>query len=579
MDVITQNGCYQAHGGWVQSPQYSLTVQALSVPGTMSYSADRFKPMNLHIASATGSWHADIKYASNKRGTVGVKTARATWTPQDCITSSSTCTHYVHDLAYSLYNFSVSGKNITQASVHVAGPLAVSLNGAGTITQVASPLAPVVLNALVNGEQASFTLSNPAITGTVDYQGGSAQVNLRGAITLKDAGPLDTDIKLTMTLNSSLRARDVDHDGILDRDDNCEYDQNPAQTDSDGNGVGDDCEPREWGFAWGGDPSAASYTANSLYARSSSGLSVQISRYSDGDYVVDFPGLGQSVGGNVQVVAQGGSARCNVGWWAPSSGALQVGVHCYAPSGEARDSGFVVSYRMPGAPTQTSKGAFVWNYLPQDSGALTGAYQWNSTGATNSISYLGPGQYHVRLPGQASDYGGSVQVTAYDSAAYCKVEGWTSNGNDLDAYVRCFAPGGEPADSMFTLAFDTRVPTGAPSGGYAWGNQPDSASYTPALHYQRVEKDGVLQSASVKSKRISQGSYSVHYPRLKSTGSAALVTAYGAEPEYCNIVGWLEDGNLLGTTGTKVKLVCYDMGGNLTDSQFVSAYITDYGPD
>ena len=60
---------------------YSLTVQALSVPGMMSYSTDRFKPMNLRIESATGSWHAEIKHASNKRGTVGVKAARAIWTP------------------------------------------------------------------------------------------------------------------------------------------------------------------------------------------------------------------------------------------------------------------------------------------------------------------------------------------------------------------------------------------------------------------------------------------------------------------------------------------------------------------
>ena len=35
------------------------------------------------------------------------------------MTSSSTCTHYVHDLAYSLYDFSVDGKKITEASVQV----------------------------------------------------------------------------------------------------------------------------------------------------------------------------------------------------------------------------------------------------------------------------------------------------------------------------------------------------------------------------------------------------------------------------------------------------------------------------
>jgi hypothetical protein len=69
------------------------------------------------------------------------------------VTSSSTCTHYGHDLAYSLYDFSIDGNKVTQASVHVAGPLAVSVDGAGTITQVASPLAPVVMNAVVGGTQ------------------------------------------------------------------------------------------------------------------------------------------------------------------------------------------------------------------------------------------------------------------------------------------------------------------------------------------------------------------------------------------------------------------------------------------
>ena len=408
--------------------------------------------MKLGIESGAGAWHADIRFASNKSGTVGVKTALATWTPQDCVTSSSTCTHYVHDLAYSLYDFSVEGKKIEQASVQVAGPLAVSVDGAGTITHVASPLAPVVMNAVVDGTEASFTLLNPVITGAVNYHGGSAQVTLQGEVTLKDAGPLSTDIKLTLTLNSSLRVQDADHDGILDRDDNCEYDRNPAQIDSNGDGVGDDCEPREWGFAWASDPSAASYTANSLYARSSSGHPVKISRHSAGNYVVEFPGLGESQGGNVQVAAYGGSSeRCNIDRWAASSGALRADVHCYGLSGEARDSQFVVSYRLPGAPTHTSKGAFVWNYLPKGSGALTGAYQWNSTGATNSISHYGTGRYTVRLPGQAGGVRGSVQVTAYgESAAHCKVERWLPSGSDLDVYVyvHCFAPGGAPTDSI-----------------------------------------------------------------------------------------------------------------------------------
>jgi hypothetical protein len=577
LNVISQNGCFLKDGGWFPPQSAYLTVQqALSVPGTMSYSADRFKPLNLRIESATGNWHADIKWADNKSGAVGVKAAWSTWTPQDCVTSSSTCTHYVHDLAYALYDFSVDGKKITQASVHVAGPLAVSVDGAGTITQVASPLAPVVMNALVNGKQASFTLSNPVITGAVDYQGGSAQLTLKGSVTLKDAGPLDTDIKLTMTLTSSLRARDADQDGILDRDDNCEYDPNPAQTDSDGNGVGDDCELNEWGFALASDPSAAYYSPESSFARSSSGRPVQIVRHGVGDYVVDFPGLGGSQGGNVQVAAYGrGSERCNIGWWGADSGALHVGVICYGPSGEAHDSPFVVSYRMPGAPTQTSKGAFVWNYLPQGSGDLTGIYQWNSTGATNSVVYdAGGGGYYVRLPGQGGGVGGSIQVTAYGSANSCKVASWYESDGDVYAHVRCFTPAGSLTDSMFTLTFDTRVPMGAHAGGYVWGDQPESASYTPDPSYQRIEKNGLLQSASVKSGRIGQGLYYIHYPGIKPTGSAALVTAYGLGTEYCKIEGWESAGSFnAGTTNVFVR--CYELGGTPVNSQFVSAYVTD----
>ena len=113
-----------------------------------------------------------------------------------------------------------------------------------------------------------------------------------------------------MTLNSSLRARDADNDGVLDRDDNCEYDPNPAQTDSDGNGVGDDCELNEWGFALA-TTRARPLTPPAVHSQAAlRGILCTISRYSAGSYAVDFPGLGTSSGGNVQVAAFGdGSER------------------------------------------------------------------------------------------------------------------------------------------------------------------------------------------------------------------------------------------------------------------------------
>ncbi|WP_437907940.1 hypothetical protein WME95_08620 [Sorangium sp. So ce327] len=56
------------------------------------------------------------------------------------------------------------------------------------------------------------------------------------------------------------------------------------------------------------------------------------------------------------------------------------------------------------------------------------------------------GPYIVSFAGQASD-GGSMLVTAYGTGAeYCKTAGWQRVGTDTDVEVRCFGPGGAPAD-------------------------------------------------------------------------------------------------------------------------------------
>jgi hypothetical protein len=60
------------------------------------------------------------------------------------------------------------------------------------------------------------------------------------------------------------------------------------------------------------------------------------------------------------------------------------------------------------------------------------------------------GRYAVIFNGLGTQLldGGDVQVTAYGGgSAQCKVESW----GPQTVFVRCFAPGGAPADAMYDV--------------------------------------------------------------------------------------------------------------------------------
>ena len=69
-------------------------------------------------------------------------------------------------------------------------------------------------------------------------------------------------------------------------------------------------------------------------------------------------------------------------------------------------------------------------------------YQWNSTGASNTIQRSGVGTYTVVFPGQTF-VGGTAEVTAYGAGSgYCKVQNWYSDGVNQNVVVRCFSTSG-----------------------------------------------------------------------------------------------------------------------------------------
>ncbi|WP_437486818.1 hypothetical protein WME75_04595 [Sorangium sp. So ce1014] len=336
---------------------------------------------------------------------------------------------------------------------------------------------------------------------------------------------------------------------------------------------------RTWAYAWA-QQATGSFTANSSYARNSSGdvsgegVDNTVTQLGTGRYRVQFPGIGASSGGNVQVTAYGsGAERCKVDHWNSSGGGVNVYVNCFTAGGAAINTRFSVAYvRKSG--TGSSDEAYVWANDPTAAAYTPDlTHQFNSSGVNNTIVRQGVGRYAVTLPGQTA-VGGTVEVTAYGpDSDHCKVAGWGQSGDDTAVNVRCFDSAGALADGRFTLNFARSAP---PNGGlsysYAWAHDTAAASYTPSLAYQKgfISGDAGDVEADITAGRTSAGRYSVNLPGMSATGSNVQVTAYGTGSEYCKVVGWSGDGS-----ETQASVACFDEGGTSADTRFVLVYTGD----
>lgn len=101
------------------------------------------------------------------------------------------------------------------------------------------------------------------------------------------------------------------------------------------------------------------------------------------------------------------------------------------------------------------KVGYVWAHNPTSASYTpTPVYSYNSAGGAITITRSNTGRYAVRFAGLGgqSTAGGNVQVTAYGfGSEYCKVQSWGSGGDDFVANVNCFAAGGNPADTLYTV--------------------------------------------------------------------------------------------------------------------------------
>ncbi len=99
------------------------------------------------------------------------------------------------------------------------------------------------------------------------------------------------------------------------------------------------------GYAWADDPTSANYVPSALYAHSSAGRPIRISRSGVGTYTATFEGLGGNgrAGGHVQVTAYGpGSEFCKIVNWNSGGADFIVNIRCYGAQGSPADTRFTV---------------------------------------------------------------------------------------------------------------------------------------------------------------------------------------------------------------------------------------------
>ena len=179
-------------------------------------------------------------------------------------------------------------------------------------------------------------------------------------------------------------------------------------------------------WLWAYDPNAtATYTVTGDYTYVSTGGTVTIKPLGTGEYEVNISKIDSGYTDNVQISAYDTSGYCVSGGWFKAATTVEAYVYCYDANGNAANTYFSLLYQSRSAPLGAEgRGiAFLWANGPTSASYTPASgYNYNSTGATNTITRSSTGVYVVNVPNLS--YEGDVQVTAYGGPSRCKVTGW-----------------------------------------------------------------------------------------------------------------------------------------------------------
>jgi len=219
------------------------------------------------------------------------------------------------------------------------------------------------------------------------------------------------------------------------------------------------------------------------------------------------------------------------------------------------------------APPDTWAFAYVDDPLVPPFTALDPAYYASFPVATTATGgRVGVGRFQVRWKAIGYSRLGNVHVTAVGQRGrYCEIASWGASAGDEVVNVACFAPGGVPDDSPFTVLWTLNFTTtpGAPD------------SFASVQHSVAT---GVVQSynstgAGVTTTPLGTGVTAVRFEKV-GVGHSLItgnvqVTALNRrlDPRWCKVAGWDDSG-----TDIIVIVYCFDRGGVFTDTDFTASY-------
>lgn len=229
-------------------------------------------------------------------------------------------------------------------------------------------------------------------------------------------------------------------------------------------------------YLWADQPTAAGYTPSPMYqynsVKSDPILRNTVNRLSTGSWVVhllgrnDLPynaGRIDYPGGEALVTAYGPTpTRCRTAGIVPNHTTYgqDIYVLCHDYSGNAVDARFSLSYAHYNQALIPQGTVFSQGLVLPSSGFDT----TNSEAPGGTVTKYGTGEYLVSLPdvGKTPD---SFQLTPNGwNTAYCSLSSWsgenTTNpavGGTVQAWVDCFSPSGQRADTSFFVAYTGNV--------------------------------------------------------------------------------------------------------------------------
>ena len=237
---------------------------------------------------------------------------------------------------------------------------------------------------------------------------------------------------------------------------------------------------------------------------------------------------------------------------------------CVDAAGAAADTRFDVVWTRP-APGSDLR-AYLWadqasenDYVPDLN------YQYNSTGALNTVARLSVGTYRATLPGIATGTDVAVMLSAYGSVARCRVLAY---GLDADQRfgvdVECLDAAGSPADARFTLSAFRNAPL-APlpflNSAYLRMRNPAMPEVGPAEQYNSAGAPNTVT-------RLATGRYAARLGMMGSFGvnGNVQITAVGTGATHCK-----EESQVGSDADAVVTVLCFD-GANPADAEFLLTY-------